>query len=306
MKKFLGPILSLFVLSVGLLGVEMYCRRFVREPSDTFVAPVGNVMNRYHHAFVTWDEAVKPPDAQAFRILFLGDSFTGGSMPHGFYFPAHTVSTLEAQCEFENVSVRFQPFNLGSPSFSPSIEAVLLRDFGPRIQPHLVVLALDDSDPQDDILYSPSVEFDATGLPVSVYPALRGVPNWLDPVARRIKMLRLLFSLFPGEAPRAPASLGESAGTLLPRTAFGLGGGVRAQSLDRRSYGEPCPRERRRNADRQLSVPSGGFGLARSQLAAAVRLRHGSSLHSGVSRSRTRFRCAASSSVLRFHRRAWG
>jgi hypothetical protein len=54
-----------------------------------------------------------------------------------------------------------------------------------------VVLSVDDSDLQDDLVYSPMVKKDSDGLPLSVYPAPPGTPEWLLPIARRIKLVRL-------------------------------------------------------------------------------------------------------------------
>jgi hypothetical protein len=54
-----------------------------------------------------------------------------------------------------------------------------------------VVLSVDDSDPQDDLVYASMVRKDGDGLPVSVYPVPPGVPRWLLPIARRIKLVRL-------------------------------------------------------------------------------------------------------------------
>jgi hypothetical protein len=73
---------------------------------------------------------------------------------------------------------------------------VVLRDYAPILKPHIVVLALDDSDPQDDLLYKDSLKTDDRGLPLAVYPGLPGVPDFLLPVAKRIKLVRHVSGLY--------------------------------------------------------------------------------------------------------------
>ena len=58
-----------------------------------------------------------------------------------------------------------------------------------------MVLGLDDSDPQDDLLYSNTLVTDDQGLPLSVYPGIPGVPSFLTPVARWVKLVRLVGKL---------------------------------------------------------------------------------------------------------------
>ena len=89
-----------------------------------------------------------------------------------------------------------QTFNLGMVSYSPSIYGVVLRDYAPLLKPDILVLSLDDSDPQDDLLYSHLVKTDDRGLPESVYPGLPGVPDLLIPVAKQIKLVRLASGIF--------------------------------------------------------------------------------------------------------------
>ncbi len=65
----------------------------------------------------------------------------------------------------------------------------------PQIKPHLVVIAVDDSDPQDDLLYARTMIRDAQGLPVAVRPYLEGVPEFLLPLAYRVKLIRITCSV---------------------------------------------------------------------------------------------------------------
>ena len=88
-----------------------------------------------------------------------------------------------------------QVFNLGTVSYSPSIYGILVKEYFARIKPHLVVIAVDDSDPQDDLLYARTMIKDAQGLPVSVRPYLEGVPEFLLPLAYRVKLIRITCSV---------------------------------------------------------------------------------------------------------------
>jgi hypothetical protein len=105
------------------------------------------------------------------RIIFVGDSFTWGmgvkdrstnAFPPlvGKYFSDSSVPGVAPRA--------VQTFNLGTVSYSPSIYGVVLRDFAPVLNPDIVVLGLDDSDPQDDLIYRSMLRTDDKGLPLSV------------------------------------------------------------------------------------------------------------------------------------------
>ncbi|MGE3819427.1 MAG: hypothetical protein AB7I30_08330 [Isosphaeraceae bacterium] len=187
--------LGVVSLSVCLSLAEGFARVFLPEVSDSFVVQTESLDAKYHHKPL-WG-VLPEPDPEAYRIAFLGDSFT-----HGYpikdrdeAFPA-VVGRLLNERTIGRVGVRrVQSYNLGTPSYSPSIYGVALREITPALRPHLVVVGLDDSDPQDDLLYQPLLVADPEGLPVSVHPGLPGVPGWLKPLARRIKLVRLSFGL---------------------------------------------------------------------------------------------------------------
>jgi hypothetical protein len=130
--------------------------------------------------------------------MFIGDSFTWGT---GVQYPStHAFPPLVGKFFNEESGDRagrtVQTFNLGTPSYSPSIYGVVLRDFAPTLKPDIVVLALDDSDPQDDLVYSHLVKTDQHGLPLSVYPGLPGVPASLVPIAKHVKLVRHVSGLW--------------------------------------------------------------------------------------------------------------
>jgi hypothetical protein len=182
--------------TVALVMAEFICRAFVSEVSDTLIVQLRTADEKFHHPLA---RPVDPPDPAAFRILFLGDSFTftWGTCPPEYSFPA-LVQTLFREGKGPNGPRHVQSINLGTPSYSPSVYGVLLREFLPRLKPHLVVIAVDDSDPQDDYWYRKSLVVDSDGLPVSVYPHLAGVPTWLSPAARKVKLIRVVLGrLYP-------------------------------------------------------------------------------------------------------------
>jgi lysophospholipase L1-like esterase len=186
----MGLLLATTVMAVTL--AEIGARRWLPEVSDTIIVRLQEASERYHHAARF---TVPPADPHATRIAFLGDSFTYGMGPRESAYP-HLVEEAFREGSVAGVPARaVQAFNLGTPSYSPSIYGVVLRDWAPVIRPDLVVIAVDDSDPQDDYWYRTMLERDADGLPISVYPALVGVPHWLVPVARHVKLLRLTLGL---------------------------------------------------------------------------------------------------------------
>jgi hypothetical protein len=125
----------------------------------------------------------------------LGDSFTWGSCDAKDTFP-RLVQTYFRDGTVPGVPPRnVQVFNLGTVSYSPSIYGILVKEYVPQIKPHLVVIAVDDSDPQDDLLYARTMIKDAQGLPESVRPYLEGVPEFLLPLAYRVKLIRVTCSV---------------------------------------------------------------------------------------------------------------
>jgi|SRR5271157_1100038 len=182
-------------LTLGLGLAEVVARGFLPEVSDSFVIQTGAVEEKFHHKPL-WGE-LPPPDPEAFRVAFIGDTFTYGYpvKDRAKAFPA-VVGRLFSEGSVDGVGPRrVQAYNLGTPSYSPSIYGVVLRELAPVLKPHLIVVSLDDSDPQDDLFCKPLLKTDANGLPVSVYPGLPGVPDWLKPLARQVKLVRLTFGL---------------------------------------------------------------------------------------------------------------
>jgi lysophospholipase L1-like esterase len=195
----LYPKILLAVFSLSLAGAISECavRIFVSEVNDTFIVPIDSIHEKYHHKLLA--PPIPASRRDAVRIMFVGDSFTWGMGVREratSAFPV-LVGKFFSQGSVEGVAPRVvQTFNLGMVSYSPSIYGVVLRDYAPLLKPDIVVLSLDDSDPQDDLLYSHLVKTDDRGLPQSVYPGLPGVPDLLIPVAKQIKLVRLVSGIF--------------------------------------------------------------------------------------------------------------
>jgi hypothetical protein len=195
--------LLLFTLCSMFTFAELGCRDLLPEVNDTSVFRTGNSRSKYHHEPV-FREPLANPDPRAFRIMFLGDSFVySTASPPESTLPRMLEAYLNNQYAAGHSNEKAQVFNLGYPSYSPSIYGVLLRDYEPKLKPGLVIIAVDDSDPQDDYIYRKTLIKDDNDLPISVYPAMPGVPEWLKPLAVRIKLIRLsCYALYTIKPPK--------------------------------------------------------------------------------------------------------
>lgn len=90
-------------------------------------------------------------DPQAFRLLFLGDSFTEGV---GATFPDTAVHQVELALAATPSPARVACLNGGVASYSPVLEYIMLRELlREGLLVDGVVLLLDVSDPQDEVIY---------------------------------------------------------------------------------------------------------------------------------------------------------
>ena len=145
--------LALFSLSLTLAFAECVDRIFVPATSDTLIIPIESINERFHHRFK--ERPIPSPLPGAVRIAFIGDSFTRGigvKDPDTKAFPALVGRFFGEGSVKGDGRPEVQTFNLGAPSYSPSIYGVVLREFTPKLNPHIVVLGLDDSDPHDDLI----------------------------------------------------------------------------------------------------------------------------------------------------------
>lgn len=138
-------------MDVSFGAAEYSARDFLSEVRDSIVIELKEVSNPFHHCSPTLQAE---PIVSSYRILVVGDSFTFGfgvSRRDLHSYPAR----LEALLRESGKDV--QIFNLSCFSYSPSIHAAVLNHFLPLIKPDLVIMAVDDSDFQDDYLYREGV-----------------------------------------------------------------------------------------------------------------------------------------------------
>lgn len=179
--------LAVFIFSTvfSLLFAELITRLFLPEVSDSFIIELQEVTNKFHHGRPS---VSAPPRADAFRIMVLGDSFTAG---WGVADRENDSYPAQMERKLAKDGCGTQVFNLGVSSYSPSTYGVVLDSFAPAIKPHLVVIAVDDGDFQDDYMLRDTLVLNEQGLPIAAYPKLYGVPQGLVGIARTSKFLRL-------------------------------------------------------------------------------------------------------------------
>jgi len=163
------------------------------EYRDSPITQIRDFKQRYHHP-LKLKQPLEQPDKDAYRILFLGDSFTYGMGKAEYSFPRLVQEYFQKGGIRGIPSRKVQSFNLGRISYSPSIYGILLRDYEPLLKPHLIIVAVDDSDPQDDYYYHHFLIEGQDDLPLTVFPGLPWMPEFLKPLAREFKTIRLLFA----------------------------------------------------------------------------------------------------------------
>lgn len=133
------------------------------------------------------DEEVGPKPEGTTRIVVLGDSYTFG---YGVEAEEAFPSVLEELCAERAWSV--DVVNAGIPSYSPTLEYLLLRERWDDLDPDVVVLALDMSDFQDDLWFEDLAVYDASGRLERVRPTPR--PGRLRALYKDLLLLRMFRS----------------------------------------------------------------------------------------------------------------
>lgn len=106
----------------------------------------------------------KPPGV--FRIFYVGDSFVMGYVPEDEAMPRLVEKELNRDAA--PGGRRFEVVNTGTPSYSPTLEYILIRYYLARYAPDLIVLNVDMTDDYDDWVYRHSLIVDADGNPYAV------------------------------------------------------------------------------------------------------------------------------------------
>lgn len=113
----------------------------------------------------TYDiDPVKPSDT--YRIFYLGDSFTEGTLPMDQSVPSvveQKINELSA-----GKDIQFEVINTGTASYSPTIFYVLTRYVLMDYAPDLIVVNVDMTDDFDDWKYAQTLIRDEAGNPWAV------------------------------------------------------------------------------------------------------------------------------------------
>ncbi len=129
----------LFEIVLRLIDDEAPWYNRLVEQQQSFEMPLFEVGERVYRVRRPLDDVV-PPDPEAYRILFLGDSFTYGQgvKEEQAVFPTQVVSAL-GQKTGERWPTRFEFYNGGIPGSLTSDWIGLYRESVDRFDPNLVV-----------------------------------------------------------------------------------------------------------------------------------------------------------------------
>jgi hypothetical protein len=193
MKRFMRPLLQALAFSLpsliaGLLVAEVLGRVFVADPPPDFVIEADSFDSSYHHPYSFNPGEFAQPKPGLVRVLFLGDSFTEGAWV--LADSDATIPNLTAAA-LERCGLMAAALNAGVNSYSPIVEYLILKNIGLPLQPDAVVLLLDESDVQDDAIYTTEAVFDAAGAPMRVGA---GTLSYSRPLYRSWLARRVLYA----------------------------------------------------------------------------------------------------------------
>ncbi|MGH9465107.1 MAG: SGNH/GDSL hydrolase family protein [Thermoanaerobaculia bacterium] len=146
------------------------------------------------------DVEIGPKAPGVVRVLVLGDSYTFGYGVEAAEAYPQVLAALAREAALPVESV-----NAGIPSYSPTLEALWLRDLGLSLSPDVVVLGLDMSDLQDDLFLEPLVEWGVDGEPARARPSPR--PGKLAQWYKSLLLVRM--ARFAAEAAYRRSASGE-------------------------------------------------------------------------------------------------
>ena len=105
----------------------------------------------------------KPPES--FRIFYVGDSFTEGTLPMEESVPSRVEDSLNSVAM--HTGKKIEIINTGTSSYSPILYYILIRRRILEYQPDLIVVNIDMTDDYDDWKYAWTAEYDAAGNPIA-------------------------------------------------------------------------------------------------------------------------------------------
>lgn len=143
-------------------NTEYFHDQWVDNPD--FPEPFVHVYNRQGWIEDYDVEPVKPPNT--YRIFYLGDSFTEGTLPMDQSVPSVVERNLNELAEGKDL--QFEVINTGTASYSPTIFYVLTRYMLMDYSPDLIVVNIDMTDDFDDWKYAQTLIRDSEGNPWAV------------------------------------------------------------------------------------------------------------------------------------------
>ena len=153
--------------------------------STLWVADNPEFREPYEHAYNAqgwlerYDVKKEKPEG-TFRVFYLGDSFTAGTVHMDGSVPSVVEKALN---ESGDPGRRIEVINAGTESYSPIIHYVLLRYVLMEYDPDLIVLDVDMTDDLDDWRYQQTAVFDEDGNPVAVPPQDAGRSGYVQTAA---------------------------------------------------------------------------------------------------------------------------
>ena len=142
-------------------------RHHALRPSSSYLEKTGEfkVEVRTNSLGLRDHEYVRGPD-NTYGIIVLGDSFTEGA---GVPVESCFVQRLERRLNASAVAGKtVEVFNFGVAGYSPLLEYLYLKEKGFRLHPHLVILAFDMTDVEEDMFYAEDAVLDSSGTPLGV------------------------------------------------------------------------------------------------------------------------------------------
>ena len=126
----------------------------------------------HHYNTQGWLESydvVPQKPGGTYRIFYVGDSFTEGTVPMSQSVPS-LVETYLSSLELPE-PLRFEVINTGTSSYSPILYYILVRYYLIHFAPDLIVVNIDMTDVFDDAKYSATLTLDERGDPWGVTPS---------------------------------------------------------------------------------------------------------------------------------------
>ncbi len=104
----------------------------------------------------------------SYRIFYVGDSFTAGTLAMDESVPGMLERHLDEACRDKDLKI--EVINTGTGGYSPVIYYILIRYYLSKYSPDLIVVNVDMTDDFDDWKYSQDVIYDPEGNPWALPP----------------------------------------------------------------------------------------------------------------------------------------